>query len=175
MKRELWLLRHAKAKRDLPVDDFDRPLKKRGKQAATQVGEWLKTQHLIPDVILSSPAKRAADTAILVYTALDKVTPPILFDERLYFHGADALKSVLAEYPTAPQRVLLVGHNPDLEDLLAYLIRAEDSPLPLQESPCLATATLAKIKMPNDWSTLEMGCARLLGLVHGKSLPDENV
>lgn len=66
MSRELWLLRHAKAKRGEGLEDFDRALKKRGKKAAQQVGEWLQQQQLIPDLIISSPAKRAIDTATRV-------------------------------------------------------------------------------------------------------------
>ena len=172
MSRELWLLRHGKSDRDdLSIEDFDRPLKKRGKRAAQHIGEGMHQQHLIPDWIVSSPAKRAITTANIVLKALDVEELVVAQDIRLYQEGVERLKTVLAECPLDAKRVLLVGHNPDLEDLLIHLVGAVHLP---DTDKLLPTAGLARLKMPDDWSQLNAGCAKLLSLTHPKILPEES-
>jgi phosphohistidine phosphatase len=170
MNRELWLLRHAKSDRDLAVDDFDRPLKKRGKHAAQRLGEGLHQQHLIPDWIISSPAKRALATAHIVHKAIDKKGLVIVEDKRLYQEGFERLKTVLAECPLEARRVMLVGHNPELEDLLIYLVGAAHLP---DNDKLLPTAALARLLLPNDWSYLDAGSAELLYMTCPKSFPED--
>ncbi|MDP2902159.1 MAG: histidine phosphatase family protein [Methylovulum sp.] len=170
MSRELWLLRHGKSDRELDVIDFDRPLKKRGKKAARRVGVWMKQQAYIPDVVISSPAKRAYDTATLAYSAIGGDERDIRQDKRLYFQGIGLLKMVLAECAGECKRVLLVGHNPDFEALLINLVGAGNVP---DEDKLLPTAALARLSMPDDWSKLDAGCAALLSITYAKSLPDE--
>lgn len=162
MSRELWLLRHAKAKRDTQLDDFDRPLKKRGKQAALKLGAWLQQQHNVPDWVISSPAKRAMATATRVLEGMDEMDLTIVRDKRLYAEGVERLKTVLAECPANTQQVLLVGHNPELEDLLSYLVGASNLP---DKEKLLPTAALARIAMPNDWAHLDAGSAQLIALI----------
>jgi phosphohistidine phosphatase len=170
MRKELWLLRHGKSDRDLAVDDFDRPLKKRGKRAAQQIGEGLHQQHLIPDWIVSSPAKRAFSTAKIVHKALAVESLDLNLDKRLYQEGFERLKTVLAECPITAQRVLLVGHNPELEDLLIHLVGAAKLP---DTDKLLPTATLVRLTMPDDWSHLEAGSAELLSITLAKRLPED--
>jgi len=172
MSRELWLLRHGKSDRDVEMVDFDRPLKKRGKQAAQRVGVWMKQQAYIPDRVISSPAKRACDTAKRVYAAIGEEERDIQFDKRLYFQGIDALKTVLAECPAKCRRVLLVGHNPDFEELLINLVGIANVP---DGDKLLPTAALARLSMPDDWSKLDAGCAKLASITYAKSLPDEEL
>jgi len=95
MSRELWLLRHGKSDRNLAMDDFDRPLKKRGKRAVQRIGEWLNQQRLIADWIVSSPAKRAVTTAKIVQKAIAVEGVRIIQDKRLYQEGFERLKTVL--------------------------------------------------------------------------------
>jgi len=170
MSRELWLLRHGKSNRNLAVDDFDRPLKKRGKRAAQSIGAWLQQQRLIPDWIVSSPAKRAISTAKIVQKAIAEDGLDIMQDKRLYQEGFERLKTVLAECPLETRRVLLVGHNPELEDLLINLVGAANLP---DTDKLLPTAALARLVMPEDWTHLDAGCAKLLSITCAKSLPDE--
>ena len=170
MSRELWLLRHGKSNRNLAVDDFDRPLKKRGKRAAQSIGAWLQQQRLIPDWIVSSPAKRAISTAKIVQKAIAEDGLDIMQDKRLYQEGFERLKTVLAECPLETRRVLLVGHNPELEDLLINLVGAANLP---DTDKLLPTAALARLIMPEDWTHLDPGCAKLLSITCAKSLPDE--
>lgn len=170
MKRELWLLRHGKAERYDCNEDFDRRLKKRGKRDATRMGEWLKEQGLKPDLVISSPATRAIMTAKLACDALDIDRQHIQLEKRLYDEGLVRVISVLADCPTTFKRVLLVGHNPEFEDLLAYLINASDIP---DVEKLLPTSALARLTLPEDWSQLEKGCAESLCITYPKSLSEE--
>jgi phosphohistidine phosphatase len=172
MSRELWLLRHGKSDRNLAIDDFDRPLKKRGKRAAQRIGTWLLQQRLIPDWIVSSPAKRAINTAKLVHKTIAVEGLVINQDKRLYQEGFERLKTVLAECPSEARRILLVGHNPELEDLLISLVGAANLP---DTDKLLPTAALARLIVPDDCSHLEAGCARLLSITCAKSLPEEGI
>ena len=158
MSRQLWLLRHGKSDRNLAVDDYDRPLKKRGKKAAESMGVWLKKENLIPDYLISSPAKRAYMTAKFVHKA--------------FAEGFERLKTVLAECPPEAKRVLMVGHNPELEDLLVNLVGVNNLP---DVERLLSTATLVRLTMPDDWTYLEAGCATLVGITQAKLLPEENL
>jgi phosphohistidine phosphatase len=170
MSRELWLLRHAKAEQNDSIEDFDRALKKRGKQAAQRMGEWLKQQQLIPDLVISSPAKRAIATAKRVLEAMDARDVTITEDKRVYAEGFERLKTVLAECPVTAQRVLLVGHNPELEDLLIHLVSVEQLP---DSDKLLPTTAFARLAMPDDWTQLSAASAQLLSITLVKSLPQE--
>ena len=172
MSRQLWLLRHGKSDRNLAVDDYDRPLKKRGKKAAERMGVWLKKENLIPDYLISSPAKRAYMTAKFVHKAFAEETVDIVQDKRLYQEGFERLKTVLAECPPEAKRVLMVGHNPELEDLLVNLVGVNNLP---DVERLLSTATLVRLTMPDDWTYLEAGCATLVGITRAKLLPEENL
>jgi phosphohistidine phosphatase len=167
MSRELWILRHAKAKRDDIVEDFDRPLKKRGKQAAMKLGNWLQQQQLIPDWVVSSPAKRTMATATRVLEHINALDITIISDKRLYAEGLDSLKTVLANCPANAQRVLLVGHNPELEDLLIYLVGLDNLP---ERGKLLPTAALARIIMPDDWTNLAPTSGQLFAIIDKQSL-----
>lgn len=168
MSRELWVLRHAKAEQNITIDDFDRSLKKRGKQAAQRMGEWLKQQQLIPDLVISSPAKRAITTAKRVLEAMDASDVTITEDKRVYAEGFERLKTVLAECPAEVKRVLLVGHNPELEDLLVHLVGIDQLP---DSDKLLPTTAFARLEMPDDWTQLSAGSAHLLSITLVKSLP----
>jgi len=169
MNRELWLLRHAKAEQNDGIEDFDRALKKRGKQAAQRMGEWLQQQQLIPDLIISSPAKRAITTAKRVLEAMN-ADVSITEDRRVYAEGFERLKTVLTECPATAQRVLLVGHNPELEDLLIHLVGVEQLP---DSDKLLPTTAFARLEMPDDWTQLTTGSAHLLSITHVKSLSEK--
>jgi phosphohistidine phosphatase len=170
MNRELWLLRHGKAERYDGNEDYDRCLKKRGKRDAVRLGEWLKQHGLLPDLVISSPANRAIMTAKLVCDGLDIKRQHIQTEKRLYDEGLVRVKSVLADCPATFNRVLLVGHNPEFEDLLTYLVNPDDLP---DAEKLLPTCALARLVMPDDWTQLEKACAELASITYPKSLTDE--
>lgn len=169
MTHELFLLRHAKSDWAVDMDDFSRPLKKRGRRAAKRIGRWLREQHLIPDTILSSPATRALTTAQRVCRQLDIDESNIICDLRIYEADAQTLLAVL-KTNCHERRVLLVGHNPGLEDLLLKLVPRS---VPLSANgKCLPTAALAHLSFDGDWTELTEGCAKLVTLIRPDSLPE---
>jgi len=168
--RELLLIRHAKSDRSDDLPDFDRPLKSRGKKEALRMGEWLLEQGLCPDWIVSSPAQRAHDTAEKLCKSLGLTDDDIHFDDQIYEADIDSLKHVLADCPASSQRVLLVGHNPGLEDLLLDLVDEVEAD---EDGKLMATATLARIQLPDDWSDLDTNCGQLISITRAERLDDD--
>ncbi len=169
MSRELLILRHGKSDWDSHVPDYDRPLKNRGKRGAQQIGNWLWQQELRPDVIVSSPANRALMTAQRCCNAMGFATERIQHDDRIYAASQADLLSVLADVDRQFNRVMLVGHNPGLEELLIYL--ADSAPFS-SDGKLLPTATLARLFMPNLWEHLKSSCAEIDQTVRARDLPD---
>lgn len=170
MSRELWLLRHGKAERYDGMEDFDRALKKRGKRNAKRIGEWLTEQQLVPDAVVSSPAVRALMTANIVCETAGIGLDSIKTEKRLYDEGLSRVKSALTDIPATAKHVLVVGHNPEIEDLLVFLVKADELPVTQKLFP---TATLARLQLPGDWSHLQAGCAKLLSITYPKLLDKE--
>jgi phosphohistidine phosphatase len=164
MPRELLILRHAKSDWHARApNDFERPLAKRGKKDAPRVGEWLYREGLIPDAVVSSPAERAKQTALKVCRSMDFKKRRILWEDALYEAGVSELLAVLARCPGDASTVLLVGHNPGLEELLTFLA-GEEAETP-DDGKLLPTAALARVEMPDDWTRLEQGCANLVDII----------
>ena len=120
--KTLFLVRHAKSSRNEPaLQDKDRPLNNRGKRDAPKMGKRLAKREAIPDLILSSPAKRALKTAQLIAKKLDYKLQDIVVDDRLYATGADELLHLIRKLGAKPKSVMLVGHNPELTELAHHL------------------------------------------------------
>jgi len=169
MSRHLLLMRHAKSDWDTDaLTDFERPLSKRGKQDAPRMGRWIDTQGLRPDHVVSSPAIRAEETASLVCEVLDISQAEIDWDQRIYEASLNNLLTVLGEQPRDVNRVLLVGHNPGMDELIRYLW-GDDIQFP-PDGNLMPTATLAHLSMPDDWRALEYGCAQLNSLTRPKEI-----
>ena len=162
--KTLLILRHAKSSWDDPeLADIDRPLNKRGKQDAPRMGKLLRSEDLVPDLILSSPARRARKTAQEVseesgYPGKIEVQPDFYpGDPEAYIQ---ALRSLADEH----QRVMVVGHNPGLEELVDALTG---------ESVALPTAALAQVSLPVErWSQLDDSVeGQLINVWRVKELP----
>ena len=93
----------------------------RGKRDAPKMGKRLAKREVTPDLILSSPAKRALKTAQLIAKKLDYKLQDIVVDERLYATGADELLHLIRKLGAKPKSVMLVGHNPELTELAHHL------------------------------------------------------
>ena len=168
MPRELLILRHAKS--DWGTDatsDFDRPLTGRGKRDAHRIGAWLHQEGLIPDHLVSSPARRAHQTLTRVCKALQIPKGHIAWNPDIYEATLERLLAALGSCPAGSTRVLLTGHNPGLEILLDFLAGADPN-LP-EDGNQLATGTLAMLEMPDDWTQLTQGCARLISVTRPRS------
>lgn len=169
MTRELLLLRHGKSDWNTGTDDYHRPLKDRGKRGAQRLGVWLRQQGLVPDHVVSSPAERAIVTAEKVCKVMGMGSKGIRKDKTLYAATRGELLQTLANCPPQAQRVMLVGHNPGLEELLVYLA---DEPIPTPgDGKLLPTATLARLAMPDDWGNLHAGSASLQSIMRPGGLP----
>lgn len=144
--KTLLLLRHAKSSWKQPeLRDHDRPLNKRGKKEAPRVGKYLKENSLVPDLVLSSTASRARDTAQAVAEE-SGYAGEIELKGDLYLSDTACYLDILRSLPDEVRRVLVVGHNPDLEELLALLTDATQH---------LATAALAQVDLPiSSWQEL---------------------
>lgn len=174
MVRELLLLRHGKSDWKTNKNDFHRPLQDRGKRGAQRIGVWLATNDMIPDYVISSPAERALVTAEKCCKAMGQGSDNIVQQQKIYLADVDDLLEVLRQIPAEASRVLLVGHNPGLEELLLSLTGgdvelAEDGKL-------LPTATLAILEIEENWSDLnwsdlKQSSARLLKLIRPRALP----
>jgi phosphohistidine phosphatase len=120
MTRTLILLRHAKSAWPEGIPDAQRPLAGRGRRDAPAVGRWLRGQVAKIDLALCSPAVRAVQTWDLAAAQLDGI-PQVRHDGRLYGASAEELLRVTQQLPHQASTVLLVGHNPGLEDFLELL------------------------------------------------------
>jgi len=119
-QRHLVLLRHAKSAWPYGVPDMRRPLAKRGRRDAVAVGRWLHVHEPRPDAVLCSPAERARQTWTLVAAELDD-PPPARYDERVYDATARQLLALVRNLPDDIATALLIGHNPDLQELVTLL------------------------------------------------------
>lgn len=108
--KTILLLRHAKSSRDRSrAKDFDRPLAKRGKKDAPRIGLFIREIKMLPDYILSSPAKRAQQTAALFTKAAGIDSSAITCDKNLYYGGARDYLSTIQKSPNHASTLLLVG------------------------------------------------------------------
>ncbi len=152
----LSLLRHAKSSwKDPACDDFDRPLNKRGRQDAPLIGQRLAMLGEVPEVIISSPAKRARSTAESVAAALPYQSSAIRYEPCIYEAGLGTLVELVSQLDDDWQNVMLVGHNPGLTDLANAF------------APCkignIVTCGLVKLAFRVDsWRDIQFDCGRLL-------------
>lgn len=146
---EILLLRHGKSDWSANVDDFHRPLKQRGIQAAEKIGEWLYSQKLIPDQIWSSPAVRAMQTTKHALQAFDMLPNAIQENEAIYEASLATLRSVFLQAAHDDGITLIVGHNPSMELLVMNLV-GEQLPSS-RDGKVMPTGTLAHIQvLDND-------------------------
>jgi len=119
--KTIFLLRHAKSSwKDQSLPDFERPLNRRGRQAAETIGRYLRAKEIVPDLVLSSTAVRARETIeIVVKTA--KWRTEVRYDERIYEAGAMRLLAIVSQIENDRKTVLVVGHNPGMEEFLQLL------------------------------------------------------
>ena len=122
MSKILYLVRHAKSSwSDASLADRDRPLNKRGRRSAPEMGKRLAVKGHLPELIISSPAKRAFSTAKKIAKELAFDKSEIIADESLYFSGTRSMENLLEGLDDRYQRVMIVGHNPAMTSLLNVL------------------------------------------------------
>ncbi len=130
-QKVLYLVRHAKSSwSDSSLTDRDRPLNKRGRRSAPEMGRRLMVQGHRPELIVSSPANRAISTASFIAQELDYNVSHIVTDENLYFSGMVSMQSVLQRLDDRYQTVMIVGHNPAMTELMNSLGKASVANMP---------------------------------------------
>lgn len=156
--KTIMLLRHAKSSRDdSSLKDYDRPLTKLGRRDAPLMGLFVKEVEALPDIIMSSPAKRAGQTVRLFAKASGFDLSLIRWNENLYYGGARDYLSAIQEAPETTEGVLLVGHNPLLEETVSLLCNLEGS-----YAVRMPAASLVCIEHPAvAWKQVKSGTARL--------------
>jgi phosphohistidine phosphatase len=160
--RSLYLLRHAKSSwQDTAGRDFDRPLNEQGRDAAERVGKLIAAEKPDDVLVVSSPARRARETTEIILRS-SGVRAELRFDPEIYDADLVSLLSILRRVEDHNQTVILVGHNPGIENLIRFLTG---------EVRAVATAALAKITFEgNSWRSLNDGEGHLNWLVAPKTL-----
>lgn len=161
--KKLTLLRHAKSSWDDPVArDFDRPLNDKGKRAAAIIGKFIKRNDLAFDQVLASPAVRVIETLENLEPASGRSFEP-QWDRKIYLASSVTLMDVLRGANSDAEHILMVGHNPGLEDLIFDLV-PDDGSSEARDAVEIKypTAALAELVLDIDnWSDIKDSCATL--------------
>jgi phosphohistidine phosphatase len=167
--RRVYLLRHAKSSwTDRSLADRDRPLAGRGKRAAKAVAAHIEAQGIRPDLVLCSPARRSRETLARVEAAFGGPVEA-RFDEALYAASEAELLAHLRALPPEVRSVMIIGHNPGLQDL-AVALASEGAERARMEQK-YPTAAIATIDVSaDDWSAIERGSGELVAYVRPRDL-----
>lgn len=171
----LGLFRHAKSDWGDPrARDFDRPLNERGRAGAEIMGRHILDHGVRWNRVVSSPAVRCAETIELACHAAGQPVK-VNWDRRIYLASSVSLADVLREQEGDPAAILMVGHNPGLEDLIFDLV-PDDGQSPLRDAveEKFPTAAFAVLELKIDrWADLENRCGRLVHLTRPRDLSAE--
>lgn len=170
--KTLILLRHAKSGWDDSVArDFDRPLNPKGQRAGRTVGQHLRSAGIRFDAAIASPAVRVMETLAQVSDGYGQAIEPV-WDRRIYLASAPTLLDIVQETDDAVNSLLLVGHNPGLEDLVLSLVpdRTGDPERDKVEEK-FPTASIAELRFDVDhWSDIRSGTGILTRFVRPRDL-----
>jgi phosphohistidine phosphatase len=173
--KTIYLLRHAKSDWANPeLQDHDRPLNARGREAAPKIAAHLKAERYKPDLVLCSTARRTVETLDLVKKAIGSEVE-VKFEEGLYLAEQRQLLERLQWIDDAVKSVMLIGHNPGMEQLAHALCAAPEGgaeeKLHKRMREKFPTAALAVIKVPaKAWREVKAGSGRLKDFVRPKDL-----
>jgi phosphohistidine phosphatase len=167
--KTLYVIRHAKSSWvDTDLPDFDRPLNERGKRDAPRMGKRLKEKSVHPDLLLSSPAKRALSTCKRIAETLDYPKDGIKTDRDLYHADEDEILSVVRRISDKYSTVFIFGHNPGLTDFVNSLSR--DEAMNISNLP---TCGVAAFSFEIDsWKMVDFGKGNFLFFDYPKSKED---
>lgn len=166
--KTLYIIRHAKSSWDDPAqDDFERPLNERGKRDAPRMAKRLKEKEIYPNLILSSPAKRARSTARRMAKVLKYNKENIQTDRSLYHADEGTIFSVIQNINNKHDVVFLFGHNPGLTDFVNSFMSDE---IDIDNIP---TAGVVAFRIDGDtWKDVQWGKNKILFFDFPKSKND---
>ena len=161
--KTLTLIRHAKSSwENDSLRDFDRPLNDRGKHDAPMMAKRLSQKGLMPDIMLSSPAKRAKKTALIMADIIGYDTDEILFDDRLYLAGIAELIYFILEHNNGADHIMMFGHNPGITEFSNFLAACDIVNVP--------TCGIITIQFDMDsWETIESTKGNLVSFDYPKN------
>ena len=164
----LYLIRHAKSSWDDPtLADHDRPLARRGRRAAKVMAQHLGRKGIAPELVLCSPSTRTRETLTRIAPGLGKHAD-VRIEPELYAASAAALLEVLHGVPDEVESVMLIGHNPGIQDLALSLAPAGSESARVRSK--FPTAALATLQLNGSWRELAPGGAELVSFVKPKEL-----
>jgi phosphohistidine phosphatase len=167
MKR-LYLLRHAKSSWDDPtLADHDRPLAPRGRRAANVMAKHLQRNEIAPKLVLCSESRRTRQTLKRIAPSLGG-SPEVQIKSELYAASSADLLEVLRELPDAVGSVMVIGHNPGIQDLALSLSRGGPDIARVRRK--FPTGALATLELEGSWRGLARGTAELTSFVKPKEL-----
>ena len=168
-EHKLIIMRHAKSDwSEENRSDFDRPLTIRGKKAAKTMGKWLKKNQYSMDRIICSPALRAKQTCQLVLKEMGVAKNNVLWMTEVYAASLKNLLSIVNQYSKDTHTLLIIGHNPGLDQLLCYLSR--DPPPVNSSGKLLTTAAVAVLDYGSTVITTKPHQAHLQCLIRPQEL-----
>jgi phosphohistidine phosphatase len=158
----LTLIRHAKSSWNHPgMEDFARPLNRRGKRDAEAMGKRLAAMEFMPDLLLSSPAKRARGTAKRVAKEIEYPKSRIEFNDGIYHAVSDSLLRIVRDIDDAVEHAALVGHNPGFSEFSALLSQDFIGGLP--------TCAVVRLQLcVNSWQEVSRKCGTLIDFDYPK-------
>lgn len=168
----LGLFRHAKSDWGDPrARDFDRPLNKRGRKGAEIMGRHVRDHGIRWQRVLSSPAVRCTETIEIAMEAAGR-NLRVEWDRRIYLASSATLADLLRDQDGDAASLLMVGHNPGLEDLIFDLVPDDGaSPLRDQVEIKFPTAAFAVLELGIErWEDLAEGCGKLIHLTRPRDL-----
>jgi phosphohistidine phosphatase len=167
--KSLHLLRHAKSSwKDPGLNDHDRPLSKRGRQTAKMMAAYLRRAKIAPDLVICSTAMRARQTLDPIAKA--KKPPKVVLEREIYGGAQRALWEQLWNLPESAKSVLLIGHNPALQDLALELADADLNKLLPSAGGKFPTGAMASFRCDGAWKALEPHGAVLASYITPKAI-----
>jgi phosphohistidine phosphatase len=166
----LFLLRHAKAVAQHADGDRARGLTEGGRDAARAIAAAIAERRIMPSLVLCSDSARTRETLEIVLPAF-KPQPEVLYEEALYLADAKQMLQRLRRVAENVRSVMLVGHNPGLQELAVMLSDQPTGPLMSRLTTDFPTATLARFEVNLAWSALERGGARLMAILVPNAAP----
>lgn len=165
--KKIYIIRHAKSSwENMELDDFDRPLNKRGKLNAPFMGKKLKAKNIVPDIILSSPALRAKNTAKMIAKEVS-YTNKIIFNKDIYEAKPSTLHKILTKIDDKYKTIFLLGHNPELNMLAENYVDFDEN---------IVTCGVVEIEFDcKKWIDINGKNAKLISFDYPKKYKENNV
>lgn len=163
--KQLYVLRHAKSSWDDPrLEDRERPLSARGRRAAGLMADHLLGHAIVPELVLCSSAQRTRETLAGI-----GVGDEIVIEPELYAATAFDVLERLRRVPSETASVMVIGHNPSMQDLTLMLAGADDRLRDTVRGK-FPTGALATLAVGGEWRELDLGAARLIAFIRPRDL-----